>query len=472
MSLTQGQALPDVKVTQQQTTTTPDFYTQYLTDIASQGAAGTAGAKFVGPTGLQQQAFQAVGQNVGTYQPYLTQAQQALTQASGQSASGALQPYLTQATSRDAPSAASPFIQAATVTSPLAAFTPFGAASAGMSGAQVAQPILEGALTKAPGMIQQYMDPYTSQVVAEIGRLGRENIENVLAPQATARAVGSGQFGSQRGAQVLGETIRDALSDISGKQASALSSGYQQAVTAAQADAARRLQGAVAAGQLTQADANRLAQLGATAGGLAGTEASNLLQAGQTTGQLTSQQIQNLLQAGQLAGGTTTADITSKIAAGQQLGALGTTAQQAGLADVNALATLGAQQQQIGQAEQLFPLQAAQLYANLLKGTQIPTSVASTYEGPLPGAYAPSTLQQIAGLGSLFAGLNAGTGATGSSLSSLLKGGLEGLTGLGKGIWDYFTNDGTLPTDLPEYDYTIPELDIPIPEIDYTEPTD
>jgi len=35
----------------------------------------------------------------------------------------------------------------------------------------------------------------------------------------------------------------------------------------------------------------------------------------------------------------------------------------------------------------------------------VPTSVSSQYSGPMPGAYAPSPLQQIAGLGSILGGL-------------------------------------------------------------------
>ena len=89
--------------------------------------------------------------------------------------------------------------------------------------------------------------------------------------------------------------------------------------------------------------------------------------------------------------------------------------QNLGLGDVNALATLGAQQQQINQNQQLFPLQTLNTAAGLLRGYSVPTSVASTYTGPIPGAYSASPLAQVAGIGSLLGALNttpAGGGAT------------------------------------------------------------
>jgi hypothetical protein len=238
-----------------------------LSNLASQGQQAGAGAQYVGATGLQNQAFQNVAQNVGNYQPALNQAQNLTTQAA-----------------------------------------------------------------QGPN-INQFMNPYTQDVVNQIGVLGQRNIQENLSPQATAGAVGTGQFGSQRGAQVLGNTLRDAATNITAQQQAALQQGYTQALQAAQ----------------------NQQQLGLSAGA----------------------QMGNL--------------------AGQQ--------QNLGLQDVNALATLGGQQQQIGQNQQLFPLQALTAESGILKGLTVPTSVSSQYSGPMPGAYAPSPLQQIAGLGSILGGL-------------------------------------------------------------------
>ena len=101
------------------------------------------------------------------------------------------------------------------------------------------QPALTSATNIATGAaggpdISQFMNPYISNVVNEMGRLGQRQFNELLAPAATAGAAGSGQFGSRRGMQVYGNVARDVAGDILGKQYGALSSGYQNAVTAAQ----------------------------------------------------------------------------------------------------------------------------------------------------------------------------------------------------------------------------------------------
>ena len=55
-------------------TTTPQYYTDYMTNLAQKGTAGGNAAQYVGATPLQQQAFGAVAQNVGNYQPALAAA--------------------------------------------------------------------------------------------------------------------------------------------------------------------------------------------------------------------------------------------------------------------------------------------------------------------------------------------------------------------------------------------------------------
>jgi hypothetical protein len=103
------------------------------------------------------------------------------------------------------------------------------------------------------------------------------------------------------------------------------------------------------------------------------------------------------------------------------------------MGDVNALATLGAQQQQIDQGQSLFPLQVASNAAGILRGYTVPTSVNSTYTGPIPGAYSASPLAQIAGIGSLMGavsntnlGKSIGSGLSGinwGSLGNIFSGG-------------------------------------------------
>ena len=78
--------------------------------------------------------------------------------------------------------------------------------------------------------ISAFMNPYTSGVVNEIGRLGARNYNEYLKPAATAATVGSGQFGSRRGMQVQGQVGRDVAADVLGKQTGALQSGFSDAV--------------------------------------------------------------------------------------------------------------------------------------------------------------------------------------------------------------------------------------------------
>lgn len=320
-TLTQGSALPNITTTQQQATAAPSWYTDYLSNLAQQGQMASQGAQYVGATPLQQQAFQQTAQNVGSFMPSLEAATN-LAQQAGQ---------------YDAAQAAG-----------------------------------------------QFMNPYTERVVNELGRLGRSNIEKYLAPQATAAAVGSGQFGSKRGAEVLGQAINTGLSNLNLEQSRALQTGYGQALQAAQQQEAARL------------------------------------------------------------------------AASQQLGNLATQRQALGLGDVNALATLGAQQQQIAQNEQLFPLQTATQQAGLLRGYSIPTSVSSTYTGPIPGAYSPSPLSQIAGVGSLLGALATPTAGGVSPGENLIK----GIGKIGKTLYDLLPNIDPvdysdvfdLTRDFPEYD--------------------
>jgi hypothetical protein len=153
--LTQGTALPNITTTQAQATATPQFYTDYLNQLATQGSSAAQGAKYIGAQPLQQAAFQNVGQNVGNYQPALTNA------------------------------------------------------------TNLASSVGETSLADA------------------IGNYGQANIAANLAPQATAGVVGSGQFGSKRGAQALGQTLANADLGILAQQQTALQQDQANKIAAA-----------------------------------------------------------------------------------------------------------------------------------------------------------------------------------------------------------------------------------------------
>jgi hypothetical protein len=284
-SFTQGAPLPNITTTQTQATSAPSWYMDYLSGLAQKSAQAAQGAQYVGASPLQQRAFDLTGQAAGQYAPMLQK----------------------------------------------------GAGFAETAGG-----------AKAYENVGAYMNPYVQDVVKRIGELGQRQIEQNIAPGVTSGLVGAGQFGSKRGAEALGQTLRDVQQNILGQQAQALQSGYTQALAAAQGDLSRQL------------------------------------------------------------------------TAGQQLGALAQAGQGMNIADINALATLGAQQQAIQQNKELFPLQQLANQAAVLRGYAVPTSVSTQYTGPIPGAYAASPLQQIAGIAALLGGL--GQTKFGSSAANKIGG--------------------------------------------------
>jgi hypothetical protein len=177
--LFQGDPLPDVSTTTSTQATAPEFYTNYLQDIANLGQNAVQQGGVAGFSPLQQQAFQMA---------------------------------------------------------PDVAF-----AGAGSMGA-ASQLMGQAGATTIPDVIADYMNPYTMGVVDEMGRLQQRNIRENVLPNLGASAVGSGQFGSQRQAQATGNTLRDMQSNLLGQQMGALQQGYSQAGTMAGTDLSRALQ--------------------------------------------------------------------------------------------------------------------------------------------------------------------------------------------------------------------------------------
>jgi len=284
------------------TTTTPQVYTDYINNLAKQGTQyGMGGANppmFADATTLQQNAFKDVSKNAGIYQPNLQQSSGLMNQAAGTDIMGAANPYLQAGTSSSA------------------------------------------------DLVNNYMNPYTQNVVDKIRMANQQNIQQNLSPGITGGAVGSGQFGSQRGANALALGISNADIGALAQQAAAMQSGYSDALKAAQAQRAGQLQAGQMAGNAAQQQAANFRDIA--------TQRMNLAQQQQTQS----------------------------------------------LADINAKATLGAQQQQIEQNKQLFPLDVLAKQAAVLSGAQIPTTSTSTMNA--------SPLSAIAGLGTTVAGLMQG----------------------------------------------------------------
>lgn len=218
------------------TSTLPDWYQQYIQNIASKGtqvagAQATAGypkaqvADFAKPT---TDSFSAVQNLQGAYQPALTAASGIAGQEAGNAA--------TAATNANAD-----------VAGPTQSFT----------GSNVAQ----------------YMSPYTSQVVDSLNKVANLNWNNNIMPGIQANALGSGIFGSTRNADLLGQAGANFQTGLNAQDAQALQSGFQLGATNFQADQARaqaqqQLQAntALQGGTLAQTAANQGAtQMGALA---------------------------------------------------------------------------------------------------------------------------------------------------------------------------------------------------------------
>ena len=89
------------------------------------------------------------------------------------------------------------------------------------------QPTLQNAINLASGV-------GNSNLAEAVGNLGNANIARNLAPQTTSGIVGSGQFGSTRGAQALGDTLANASLGVTAEQAKALQQDYQNKLLASQ----------------------------------------------------------------------------------------------------------------------------------------------------------------------------------------------------------------------------------------------
>ena len=357
------------------TTTAPAYYTDYLSNLASKGTAAGAGVsnEAWNPNANQTQAYENVNANVGNYQPGLATAGSTLGTAAATDVTGAANPYLTAGTTTSGLSQANPYLQQGT----------------------------QG----ADELVQNYMNPYTSAVVDQIGKANQQNIQQNLSPGITAGAVGSDQFGSQRGANALSLGISNANIGALTAQTQALQSGYADAMKQAQQQRA------------------------------------NQLTAGQTAGTLQNQGNANMVTAGQVAGNAAQQEGQLQSQVGGQQASLAAQTQNQGLADTNALATLGAQQQALAQAKELMPLDVLGKQASIMSGAQLPMTSTSTMNA--------SPLSAIAGLGTGAMGLLSPTGtkenpgaSVGSQIGTALgqAGTALANSGLGNAVSDWYNN--------------------------------
>ena len=161
-SLGQGSPLPDVQTTTTQATEAPSYYTNYLSNLAQAGQTATAmdpTKTVAGFTDLQQKGFAGLPTAATAYQPGLT--------------------------------------------------------AAGKTAADVA-----GGISSED--IAGFMNPYTSSVVDEMGRLTQQNMQRNIIPGLKGAFVGTGGGMSKRFADVTGQTLADIQKTLTGQQMGAL----------------------------------------------------------------------------------------------------------------------------------------------------------------------------------------------------------------------------------------------------------
>lgn len=123
------------------------------------------------------------------------------------------------------------------------------------------------------------------------------------------------------------------------------------------------------------------------------------------------------------------------IQSGQSLYGLGQAEGQAATTGLKALGDIGTQQLGYEQSKLEAPLTRAQNIAKILQGYQFPMTVNKTEE-TLPGAFAPSPLQQVAGLGTLVGSAFGNPNAAGNKLIDTFK-------DVYGGIKEFFPSSGT-----------------------------
>jgi hypothetical protein len=211
MGLFTGAAPPDVTKTQTTASTTPDYYTDYLTKLSQTGqnALGTydpTTKQFTAPT---QANLVAAGS------PYVAE----LTQGQKDIFSGAP----TQLTRYQ-----DPLEQALT---------------AGKAGMDVSQ-----------ADISKFYNPFENAVVGGLATQSAQNVQRNLMPQLKAGFVGTGGLGGSRYANAMGQTMGDVNTALLQEQNKTRMAGYNTALDAAMKEAQLSNQASAALTGLGQAE--------------------------------------------------------------------------------------------------------------------------------------------------------------------------------------------------------------------------
>lgn len=254
----------------------------------------------------------------------------------------------------------------------------------GMSTMDAAQPYMQGAGQKFTEGYQDYLNPYTDDVITKAQNDATDYYTDTITPMLNKQFTAAGQYGSS-------QHEREAL-----REGAKLTRQIQDTSNAA------RARGFETAGSLFGADADRQGML------------ANL--SGQLTG----------------------ADAQIKGQAGRDLAALQQAETGMGRADRAELATIGAQQQQQNQSnldlaygdfqdQRDYDRDQVDWLNSLTTGMPYDRTKTSTEKGPLGNQYQPSTFSSIL---SGLTGIQGLFGKDGEGLGGLLSRGWDGLKGI------------------------------------------
>jgi len=202
-SLTQGVAPPNVTTTRETAAVAPQYLTDYLTQLATQG----------------QQTLGVKDPVTGVYTPP-TQAQ--LTTAGT--------PYVAPLTTLQKSAATNAPTDLYRYQDPMDLAYSTGQEATGIS----------------PTDISKFYNPYENAVVGGMAAQSASNVQRNLLPQLKAGFVGTGGLGGTRYANALGQTMGDVNTTLLQEQNKARSAGYQSALDAA----LREMSGQTQAGQM------------------------------------------------------------------------------------------------------------------------------------------------------------------------------------------------------------------------------
>lgn len=251
-----------------------------------------------------------------------------------------------------------------------------------------------------PGVVDAYMNPYMQSVVEAQQREARRASE-IAGQGQQAEAVGRGAFGGSRDALMRAERERNLNTQLGDIQATGANAAYNQAMQQFNAEQQARLvaqQANQQAGLSAQQMSEQSRQFGAGQGLQAASLGAQYGQAAQQLGEQSRQfgaglGLQGLQTALQGAGALGNLGATEF---GQQAEALGLQGQMGGVQQQQQQNILNQQYQDFLNQKQ-YPYQQLSYMSDMLRGLPLSQTTSSVYANP-------STLSQVAGLGTAAAG--------------------------------------------------------------------